>query len=270
MSRISACFAALKAQGRGALIPYLEAFDPDYETSKKLLAEMAQNGGDIIEIGVPFSDPAADGPTIQLAAKRALKAGATLSRILDMVADFRRTNDNTPLILMGYLNPIEQFGTERFLEEAAKAGVDGLIIVDLPFEEAKDVRASAKSKGLDLIHLTTPNTPEDRLELTLKEASGFIYYVSITGITGTNSATEEQLRQSMGRLRKVTNLPVITGFGIATPEQARSASHISDGAVVASALIKEMAGTLEDGKATSKTIPTVIQSLKKLAEAVRS
>ncbi|MDF7673735.1 tryptophan synthase subunit alpha [Acetobacteraceae bacterium ESL0709] len=270
MSRISNCFAALKAEKRGALIPYIEAFDPDYETSRKLLAAMAAEGADLIEIGVPFSDPAADGPTIQLAARRALKAGANLPRILEMVADFRKDNDRTPLILMGYLNPIEQFGTERFLQEAAKAGVDGLIIVDLPYEEAREIRASAKEKGLDLIPLTAPNTPDDRLRMLLKDASGFVYYVSITGITGTRSANEEQLKEAMQRLRRATDLPIVTGFGISTPAQAKAASHISDGAVVASALIKEMVTTFEEDHATEKTIPTVIHSLKKLIEAIRS
>lgn len=270
MSRISKCFAALKAQGRGALIPYVEAFDPDYETSQNLLAAMAEEGADLIEIGVPFSDPAADGPTIQLAAKRALKAGANLPEILKMVARFRQTNDKTPLVLMGYLNPIEQYGTERFLQHAARVGVDGLIIVDLPYEESKDIRISAKTEGLDIIPLTAPNTPEERLKMILKEATGFVYFVSITGITGTRSANEEQLKEAMQRLRRATDLPIVTGFGISTPEQAKTASRISDGAVVASALIKDMVATFHNGRATHETIPAVINSLRKLVKAVRS
>lgn len=269
MSRIKACFDALKAEGRGALIPYLEAYDPDRETSQKLLNAMPEAGADIIEVGVPFSDPSADGPTIQLAAQRGLKAGATLTGVLEMVAAFRRTNDTTPIVLMGYFNPIDRYGIERFCHDAARSGVDGLIIVDLPPEEAGVLRPYAKQNALDLITLAAPTTPDERLSHILKDASGFVYYVSITGITGTRTATEDQLTQAMTRLRRATNIPVVAGFGISTPEHARTASRVTDGAVVASAIIKEMAATFENGHATDASIPTALNKIRSLADAVR-
>ncbi|GBQ06413.1 tryptophan synthase subunit alpha [Saccharibacter floricola] len=270
MSRIKACFDALKAEGRGALIPYLEAFDPDRDTSQKLLNAMPEAGADIIEVGVPFSDPSADGPTIQLAAQRGLKAGATLAGVLDMVAQFRRTNDHTPIVLMGYLNPIDHYGVERFCQEAARSGVDGLIVVDLPPEEAGIIRPHTKANALDLITLTAPTTPDERLKAILADASGFVYYVSITGITGTNTATEDQLTQAMTRLRRATDIPVVAGFGIRTPEQARTASRITDGAVVASAIIKAMAATFDDGQATDASVPTALGHISRLSKAVRN
>ncbi|MXV45005.1 tryptophan synthase subunit alpha [Saccharibacter sp. 17.LH.SD] len=270
MSRIKACFDALKKEERGALIPYLEAFDPDRETSLSLLNGMVDAGADIIEVGIPFSDPSADGPTIQLAAQRGLKAGATLAGVLEMITQFRHTHKTTPIVLMGYFNPIDRYGVERFCKDAAQAGVDGLIIVDLPPEEADIIRPHIRAHHLDLILLTAPTTPDDRLKHILKDATGFVYYVTITGITGTNSATEEQLTQAMTRLRRATSLPVVAGFGITTPEQARSASKITDGAVVASAIIKEMAATFQDGKATEKSIPTALAKIRSLAQAVRS
>lgn len=270
MSRIKACFDALKAEGRGALIPYLEAFDPDRETSQALLNAMPDAGADIIEVGVPFSDPSADGPTIQLAAQRGLKAGATLSGVLEMVATFRRTNDTTPIVLMGYFNPIDRYGVERFCQDAAQSGVDGLIIVDLPPEEADIIRPHARTHGLDLITLAAPTTPDERLQHILKDATGFIYYVSITGITGTRTATEEQLSHAMQRLRRATTTPIVAGFGISTPEQARVASRITNGAVVASAIIKDMASTFNNGHATKASVPTALEKIRSLAKAVRS
>ncbi len=269
MSRIKTCFDRLKAEGRGALIPYLEAFDPDRDTSLELLKQMPEAGADLIEVGVPFSDPSADGPTIQLAAQRGLKAGATLAGTLELVSAFRTSNDHTPIILMGYYNPIYRYGMERFCQDAHKAGVDGVIIVDLPPEEASELAPYAKAVGLDMITLTAPTTPDARLKHILKEASGFVYYVSITGITGTRSASEEQLKTALARLRSATDIPVVAGFGINTPEQARTAASISDGAVVASAIIKAMAATFEDGKATSKSIPTALEKIRSLAAAIR-
>ncbi|MCX8667311.1 tryptophan synthase subunit alpha [Acetobacteraceae bacterium B3987] len=270
MSRIKACFDRLKKEERGALLPYLEAFDPDRETSLALLRQMPEAGADLIEVGVPFSDPSADGPTIQLAAQRGLKAGATLKGVLDLIHEFRKENDHTPIILMGYYNPIDRYGVERFCKDARAAGVDGLIVVDLPPEESEELAPYARAEGLDMITLTAPTTPDDRLKAILKDASGFVYYVSITGITGTRSATEEQLKAAMTRLKAATDLPVVAGFGISTPEQARIASRISNGAVVASAIIKDMAATYDEhGHATDRSLSAALEKIRSLAKAVR-
>ena len=270
MSRIQVRFAALKAEGRGALIPYLQACDPDFDTSLELLRAMPGAGADLIEIGVPFSDPAADGITIQNAAIRGLKAGATMARVLDMVRTFRKDDNDTPIVLMGYLNPIDSYGPAKFCFDAAAAGVDGIIVVDIPTEEADLLDNHAREAGLDIISLVAPNTSRSRLFHVLKAASGFVYYVSITGITGTNSASAEDLSKALPRIREATDLPVAIGFGISTPEQARTASRIGDAAVVASALIKTLAATLHDGKATQQTVPSVLSQLRELATAVRS
>lgn len=271
MSRIAARFKALAAQGRGALIPYLEAYDPDWDTSLELLRKMPAAGADLIEIGMPFSDPSADGPVIQAAARRGLKAGATLAGVLDMVTDFRQQDNETPVILMGYLNPVESYGYERFCRDAASAGVDGLILVDLPPEEADVLAPFAKANGLDIIRLVAPTTSDKRLPYVLSHASGFVYYVSITGITGTRSATTHDLEEAIPRLRKVTKLPIAIGFGVRTPQQAANASSIADGAVVASALLSTLAETLDDnGRATAETLPRVLAQIEDLAKAVRS
>ncbi|MGF1275465.1 tryptophan synthase subunit alpha [Acetobacter pasteurianus] len=271
MSRIAARFKALAAQGRGALIPYLEAYDPDWDTSLELLRKMPAAGADLIEIGMPFSDPSADGPVIQAAARRGLKAGATLAGVLDMVTDFRQQDNETPIILMGYLNPVESYGYERFCRDASSAGVDGLILVDLPPEEADVLAPFAKANKLDIIRLVAPTTSDERLSYVLSHASGFVYYVSITGITGTRSATTHDLEAAIPRLRKVTKLPIAIGFGVRTPQQAANASSIADGAVVASALLSTLAETLDDkGRATAETLPRVLAQIEDLAKAVRS
>ncbi|MBS1014860.1 tryptophan synthase subunit alpha [Acetobacter persici] len=271
MSRIAARFKTLAAEGRGALIPYLEAFDPDFETSLALLKAMPAAGADLIEVGMPFSDPSADGPVIQLAARRGLKAGATLAGVLDLIADFRKDDQDTPVILMGYLNPVEAYGHARFCEDAAAAGVDGLILVDLPPEEADILEAPAQSAGLDIIRLVAPTTSDERLRYVLSHASGFVYYVSITGITGTRTASAEDLQAALLRIRAATDLPVAIGFGIRTPEQAATAAGIADGAVVASALLSTLTDTLDtDGKATDQTLPRVLEQIKGLAAAVRA
>lgn len=269
MSRIAKRFADLKAQGRGALIPYLQAFDPDLETSYAILRGMPAAGADLIEIGVPFSDPSADGPTIQAAALRGLAAGATLRKVLEMVRRFRAEDGETPIILMGYLNPIDSYGPARFCVDAAAAGVDGLIIVDMPPEEADLMAADAVAAGLDIIRLVAPNSTEARLRDILPEARGFIYYVAITGITGTRSATADELSAAIPRLRAVSDLPVAIGFGIRTPEQAAQAARTADAAVVASALIQTLSGTLAEGRATAETVPAVLTQLEALAAAVR-
>lgn len=271
MSRIAARFKSLAAQGRGALIPYLEAFDPDIETSLALLKAMPAAGADLIEVGMPFSDPSADGPIIQLAAIRGLKAGASVAGVLEMIAAFRKEDQETPIILMGYLNPVEAYGHARFCADAAKAGVDGLILVDLPPEEADILEQPAQDAGLDIIRLVAPTTPDERLRYVLSHASGFVYYVSITGITGTRTASAAELQSALARIRAATDLPVAIGFGIRTPEQAATAAGIADGAVVASALLATLAETLDStGKATDQTLPRVLGQIETLAAAVRA
>jgi tryptophan synthase alpha chain len=269
VSRIARRFAALKAEGRGALIPYLQACDPDYATALELLRAMPGAGADLIEIGVPFSDPSADGPTIQAAALRGLAGGSTMARVLEMVAAFRQTDAQTPVILMGYLNPIDSYGPARFCADAAKAGADGLIIVDLPPEESDLIEAPAREAGLDIIRLVAPTTADARLPVVLSHASGFIYYVSITGVTGTRTASNDELAEALPRLRAASDLPVAIGFGIRTPAQAAAAVRVADAAVVASALIQTLEGTLEDGRATARTVPAVLEQLRSIADGVR-
>src|SRR5471030_3026986 len=250
MSRIATRFAALKQQHRGALIPFLEAWDPDGATSMALLRGMPAAGADLIEIGMPFTDPMADGPIIQAAGKRGLKAGVKVRHVLTMVREFRVEDDATPVILMGYLNPILSYGPEAFCADAAAAGVDGLIIVDLPPEESDMLLPFAKASGLDVIRLVAPTTDAGRLPHVMNGSSGFVYYVAITGITGTGSATSEHLSQAIPRIRKATDLPIAIGFGVRTPSQAAEASRIADAAVVASALIETLSHHLDyDGHA---------------------
>jgi tryptophan synthase alpha chain len=271
VSRIATRFAALKREGRGALIPFLEAYDPDLATSTAILHGMSGAGADLIEIGMPFTDPMADGPTIQRAGQRALKAGATLLGTLAMVRAFRERDDTTPVILMGYLNPIVAYGAERFCADSAAAGVDGLIAVDLPPEESDLLAPYALAHGLDIIRLVAPTTDEARLPLVLSGASGFIYYVSITGITGTRSATAADLSAGIARLRRATELPIAIGFGIRSPAQAAEATGIADAAVVASALIETLAKNLdEDGHARPGTAERVLDQVRALANAVRA
>jgi tryptophan synthase alpha chain len=271
MSRIAARFAALKAEGRGALIPFLEAWDPDSATSMALLRGMPGAGADLIEIGCPFTDPMADGPTVQLAAIRGLKAGATMARTLAMVREFRREDDETPIILMGYLNPIDSYGVERFTTDAAAAGVDGLIVVDLPSEEADLLLPHAAAKGLDVIRLVAPTTDDARMPLVLNGSSGFVYYVSITGVTGTRTASADELAAAIPHIRAVTDLPIAIGFGVRTPAQAAAAVRAADAAVVASALLDTLAGSLDaQGKASPNTVRLVLDQVRELAEAVRN
>lgn len=270
MSRIAARFAALKREGRGGLIPFVEAWDPDEATSMALLRGMPEAGADLIEIGMPFTDPMADGPIVQAAGKRALKAGVKVAHVLEMVRAFRRDDDATPVILMGYLNPILSYGTERFCADAAKAGVDGLIIVDLPTEEADLLVPYATANGLDVIRLVAPTTDDQRLPLVLTDSSGFVYYVAITGITGTRSATSEHLAEAIPRVRKATELPIAIGFGVRTPAQAAEASRVGDAAVVASALIDTLAAHLDgNGRAKTEVVNLVLDQVRALAAGVR-
>jgi tryptophan synthase alpha chain len=270
MSRIAARFAELKRAGRGALIPFLEAWDPDQATSQAILRGMPAAGADLIEIGMPFTDPMADGPIIQAAGKRGLQAGVKVRHVLTMVRDFRREDSATPVILMGYLNPILSYGPEKFCIDAAAAGVDGLIIVDLPPEESDMLLPFANANGLDVIRLVAPTTDDKRLPLVMNGSSGFVYYVSITGITGTRSATTEHLARAIPRIRKATDLPIAIGFGVRTPAQAAEASRIADAAVVASALIETLSHHLDEhGHARPDAVATVLDQVRGLAAAVR-
>ena len=270
MSRIAARFAALKKEGRGALIPFLEAWDPDEATSKALLRGMPGAGADLIEIGMPFTDPMADGPIIQAAARRGLLAGVKVRFILDMVREFRVDDQATPIVLMGYLNPILSYGPQKFCEDAAKAGIDGLIIVDLPTEEADLLLPHTAANGIDFIRLVAPTTDDTRMPHVLNGSSGFVYYVSITGITGTRSASSADLAAAIPRIRRVTDLPIAIGFGVRTPAQAAEASRVADAAVVASALIDTLAGNLDaDGKAKPGTVEKVLAQVRELANGVR-
>jgi tryptophan synthase alpha chain len=270
VSRIATRFAELKKQGRGALIPFLEAYDPDHATSMALLNGMPEAGADLIEIGMPFTDPMADGPIIQAAGKRGLAAGVKVGKVLEMVQSFRRRDEATPVILMGYLNPILSYGTERFCKDAAASGVDGLIIVDLPTEEADMLLPFSNAAGLDVIRLVAPTTDDARLPHVLQASSGFVYYVSITGITGTVAASPEHLEMAIPRIRKVTDLPIAIGFGVRTPEQAGHAARTADAAVVASALIETLKAHLDDdGKAKPGAVEAVLGQVRALAAAVR-
>jgi tryptophan synthase alpha chain len=270
MTRIAARFAELKRQGRGALIPFVEAWDPDAATSMELLRGMPEAGADLIEIGIPFTDPMADGPIIQAAGKRGLKAGVKVAHVLTMVREFRRDDAATPVILMGYLNPILSYGPERFCSDAAASGVDGLIIVDLPTEESDLLAPPARTHGLDIIRLVAPTTDDKRLPLVLDGSSGFVYYVSITGITGTRSATSEHLAAAIPRIRRVTDLPIAVGFGVRSPHQAAEAVRIADAAVVASALIDTLAANLDEhGRAKAGAVRKVLDQVRELAAGVR-
>lgn len=264
--RIDARFASLRAEGRGGLVTFFTAGDPDYDTSLAILKGLPAAGADLIELGVPFSDPMADGPAIQLASQRALKAGMTVRRTLELVRAFRETDNSTPLILMGYFNPIYVYGPQAFVTDAAAAGVDGLIVVDLPPEEADELTGPLKAAGLDLIFLTAPTTDAARLPTVLEKASGFVYYVSITGITGTASASEETIAAAVKRLRGHTQLPLAVGFGIRTPEQAAAVARHADAAVVGSALVQMVADHLGQPGLVDQTLKAV----KALADGVRS
>ncbi len=241
MTRIDATFARLRADGRKAFVSYIMGGDPDLETSLAVMQGLPGAGVDIIELGVPFTDPMADGPTIQLAGQRALEGGMTLEKTLEMVRRFRAVNDETPIVLMGYYNPIYNRGVERFLTDAKAAGVDGLIVVDLPPEEDSELCLPAQAAGLNFIRLATPTTDDKRLPVVLKNTSGFVYYVSITGITGAAAAQAVDVAPEVARIKAATDLPVIVGFGISTPDTAEAIANVADGCVVGSAIVKEIA-----------------------------
>jgi len=270
MSRIEKRFAALKAEGRAGLVAYLTAGDPDIETSTRLFEGVAAAGADLIEIGMPFSDPMADGPLIQAGGMRALKSGMTLRKTLAMVRNLRARDPDTPYVLMGYYNPIYRYGAEAFAKDAAAAGVDGLIIVDLPPEDDPELAEPARRAGLDLVRLATPTSDAARLPVIVERASGFVYYVAITGITGTRSADSAGVRDAVARLRRFTKLPVAVGFGIKTPEQAAEIARAADAAVVGSALVDRLAQHLDaDGKAKPGLVDAVLGDISALAKGIR-
>jgi tryptophan synthase alpha chain len=269
-TRIDARFAQLKKEGRSAFVTFLMAGDPDPATSLAIIKALPKAGADIIEIGMPFTDPMADGPSIQAAGLRALKAGMTLRKTLEMVRGFRTGDNTTPLVLMGYYNPIYIYGVDKFLVDAKTAGVDGLIIVDLPPEEDTELCLPAMKAGLNFIRLATPTTDDRRLPAVLANTSGFVYYVSITGITGSASADTKVVGEAVARIKRHTELPVCVGFGIRTPEAARGIAGDADGAVVGTALVDALRASLDaEGKATARTVGAVADLVSSLAQGVR-
>ena len=266
-TRIAETFERLQREGRKALVTFITAGDPDLETSQRILDGLPEAGADIIELGMPFTDPMADGPAIQLASQRALKAGQTMEKTLDMVRRFRKQDYETPIVLMGYYNPVYVYGNERFLKDAKDAGVDGLIIVDLPPEEDEELCIPATRAGLNFIRLATPTTDDARLPKVLANASGFLYYVSITGVTGTRAPNVAEVSAAVTRIKGQTELPVCIGFGVKTPEQARALAQAGDGVVVGSALVNSIAQTLDEG---GDTAFAVHELTRRLAEGVRA
>jgi tryptophan synthase alpha chain len=269
-TRIDRRFAELKAQGRAALVTFTTAGDPDAETSLALLRALPAAGADVVELGMPFTDPMADGPAIQLSSQRALRAGQTLKQTLALVKAFRADDPTTPIVLMGYYNPIYIYGVDRFLQDAKSTGVDGLIVVDLPPEADDELCLPALGTGLNFIRLATPTTDDRRLPAVLANTSGFVYYVSITGITGAAGADPGRVANAVGRIKRHTTLPVAVGFGVRTAEQAAALAGSADGVVVGSALVSLLESTLDsDGKATEKTVVTVTDLVAGLARGVR-
>jgi tryptophan synthase alpha chain len=270
-TRIDTRFAELQKQGRSAFVTYVMGGDPDIATSLAIMKALPKAGADIIELGMAFTDPMADGPSIQAAGLRALKAGMTLKKTLQMARDFRKDDNATPIVLMGYYNPIYIYGVDKFLADAKAAGVDGLIIVDLPPEEDSELCIPAMKAGLNFIRLATPTTDDKRLPAVLANTSGFVYYVSITGITGSAAADSSAVGAAVARIKRHTPLPVCVGFGIRTPEAAQAIAERANGAVVGTALIDALAKSLDaDGKATAKTVGAVADLVASLAGGVRS
>lgn len=269
-TRIATCFADNAAAGRASLVTFVTAGDPDPVTSLALVKALPGAGADVIELGMPFSDPMADGPAIQWSSMRALKAGMSLKGTLDLVRQFRASNQDTPIVLMGYYNPIYVYGVERFLADAGAAGVDGLIVVDLPPEEDSELCVPAMKAGLNFIRLATPTTDDKRLPAVLANTSGFVYYVSITGITGTATPDFSKVAEAVGRIKRHTGLPVAVGFGVKAPDHAAAIARGADGVVVGSALVELIRTSLDgEGKATEKTVSAVTDLVSSLAAAVR-
>ena len=271
MSRLQARFEALKSEGRGGLVTFVTAGDPAFDVSSELLAGLPGAGADIIELGMPFTDPMADGPSIELASGRALAGGQEMSKTLAMVTTFRQVDADTPIVLMGYYNPIYNYGLEEFARDAAGAGVDGLIIVDLPPEEEDEFSVFSKAAGIDIVRLIAPTSTDDRIGTLVENASGFVYYVSVRGITGTRSATADEIAQNVARIRKQTDLPVAVGFGIRTPEQAAEVATVSDAAVVGSAIVEHVAAGLDgNGKPSAGLVSDTLAFVSDLSAAVRN
>jgi tryptophan synthase alpha chain len=270
-TRIDARFAALKKEGRTALVTFVMCGDPDAATSLAIVKALPKAGADVIELGMPFTDPMADGPAIQAAGLRALKAGASMKKTLQVVRDFRKDDASTPIVLMGYYNPIYIYGVDTFLADAKEAGVDGLIVVDLPPEEDDELCLPALRAGVNFIRLATPTTDDRRLPAVLANTSGFVYYVSITGITGTASADASKVADAVARIKRHTALPVCVGFGVKTPEQAAGFARHAEGVVVGSALVEAVRVSLDaEGCATPKTVAAVADLVAGLAKGVRS
>jgi tryptophan synthase alpha chain len=270
-TRIDRRFAALKDEGRVALVTFITAGDPDYETSLKIIEGLPKAGADVIEIGMPFTDPMADGPAIQAAGLRALHAGHTMKKTLKLVRDFRKSDKDTPIVLMGYYNPIYVYGVDRFLVDSKKAGTDGYIIVDLPPEEDGEFCIPALQADMNFIRLATPTTDDNRAPTVFRNTSGFVYYVSVLGITGTKAPDLKSVKANVNRLRKHTSLPICVGFGVKTAEQARAIAKDADGVVVGSALVSAVEKSLtKAGKATSKTPKAVHALVSEIARGVRS
>lgn len=271
ITRIGTRFEELKAQKKKALVTFITAGDPDYETSLAIMKELPAAGADVIELGMPFSDPMADGPAIQLSSQRALKAGQNMHKTLDMVRAFRENDDKTPIVLMGYYNPIYSYGVEEFLNDASKAGVDGLIVVDLPPEADNELCIPAMDKNINFIRLATPTTDQKRLPAVLANTGGFLYYVSIAGITGTAAPDVNAVQKRVSEIKSQTDLPVAIGFGIKTPEQAKALAAAGDGVVVGSALVSAITESLNDGGfATDTTVQAVLNLVKGLSEGLSS
>ena len=270
MTRIDRRFAELKRAGRAGLVTFITAGDPDYDTSLAILKALPQAGADIVELGMPFSDPMADGPAIQASSQRALKAGQTMKKTLQMVRAFRVADRATPLVLMGYYNPIYVYPVDRFVADAVQAGADGLIVVDVPPEEDTELRPAATAAGLNFIRLATPTTDAKRLPIALANTSGFVYYVSIAGITGTKAPDLAEVKGHVGRIKAHTALPIAVGFGVKTEEQVSAIAGLADGVVVGSALVTAIAQSLdEEGNATRATQPQVLGLVEHLAAALR-
>jgi tryptophan synthase alpha chain len=271
VSRLAPRFEALRKEGRAGLVTYVMAGDPDAATTARILEGLPAAGADVIELGMPFSDPMADGPAIQASGLRALAGGMTLKGTLDLVRGFRKTDMATPVVLMGYFNVLFNYGVEAFMRDAREAGADGVIIVDLPPEEAAEAAPQAAANGLDFIRLATPTSDDRRLPRILEGASGFLYYVSILGITGTRSVDARAVSDAVGRIRRHTALPIAVGFGIKTPEAAAAIARDAEGVVVGSALVSAVASSLDaTGKATTATVPSVLDLVSALAAGVRS
>ncbi|MFK0334192.1 tryptophan synthase subunit alpha [Rhizobium sp. NPDC090275] len=270
-ARMDKRFAALKAEGRPALVTYFMGGDPDYDTSLGIMKALPEAGSDIIELGMPFSDPMADGPAIQMAGQRALKAGQTLKKTLQLAADFRKTDNDTPIVLMGYYNPIYVHGVEQFLGDALEAGIDGLIVVDLPPEMDDELCIPALRKGINFIRLATPTTDEKRLPVVLKNTSGFVYYVSMNGITGSALPDPTLVAGAVKRIKNHTDLPVCVGFGVKTADHAKVIGASADGVVVGTAIVNQVALSLtKDGKATADTVQAVATLVRGLSSGTRS